>query len=130
MVGTDNVILITDTVTKRIKERLDIATSGSFTIYDLNVTMTDIPERLLIRLVNKVAIILWVHGLVNISIVDLIHGYDEDILRYKNVDKGIFVPNNYMSATPAVDQSDRGNFTSSGVSQSHERNEHRKSNCQ
>lgn len=74
----------------------------------MNIAIGDIPTRLPISLVHKVAIVLGVHGLVNVTIVDLVHSFDEDILRYKNATKGIFVPAKYMTPTPAVDQVDRG----------------------
>lgn len=107
-VGTDNTILFAHTITNRVIGRLDLAASGSIIIYsDMNVELTDILDHLPTRLTHKVAVVIGVQGIVNISIIDLINGYDEDILRYKNTEKGIFVPNKYISATPPVDQSEK-----------------------
>lgn len=109
VVGTDNVFLLADSTTNRVIGRLDFMANGSLTIWgDMNSAVENIPDRMPMIYKHKVAGVLAVNGLINITIVDLVNGYDEDILRYKHADKGVFVPNKYMVPTPTVDLNDRG----------------------
>lgn len=101
--ATHNVILFADTESNHIIGCCELHVDGSLTMCgDIYIPMNRINDRMPVRHINQLALVLGVRGFINITIVDLERGYDEDIIRHKTAGKGLFVPNRYVKPTPSA----------------------------
>lgn len=101
--ATHNVILFADTESDHIIGCCELHVDGSLTMGgDMYIPLDRINERMPVRHINQLALVLGVRGLINLTIVDLERGFDEDIIRHKTAGKGLFVPNRYMTPTPST----------------------------